>query len=651
MASAAPAAGRQETSLTRGLGKTRGDGGPVDHASGAALTTLTAPTADMMVINREDTEYGADWRTNLGSKDSGRAGGSNLLFREGKQVDGRIGSSSVPNGALAAAAVAAAVATTAPPVPPSHANMARPIARIAVQERKMAHTMGLDGRTNGDRLVTSTSVSSSDQQVFREDNIIIKSRAKMKIMPNSTLATTDSGSLQCKTNRKGKTRVSSSGGAAAGNVSHSVGGHYRRTGGNMEKSIANAHHSSTAPSSSPRNQQSTMFKHGTTSSSSSSRSSSRNSTSSSSSGGSHSPTNTFAPISSSSSSSSGSGSSSSGSNYSSTTNGVSRMPVATQRRTSGASSSSNSIDGDGSERVVMEDGMEDVDSTASKIKRRRRSNRSPTNTLPCRTQPLDDVSEGTSGRRSRRRLNSSCDSSTASGPASLNGVRIAGGAVAAAATTGVELDSTGLAGGEADVRLAGGLGSGGQAPAKKRRTSAKDSSSSGASGAAGNGAGSAVSGGRAGSGRSGASTGRGRGRGKGRGRGRRKGASLLEGLAPRGPSNKARDTLRWRTHRMVEDYVNTCGSIMYPNVTVSSFGYNPTEGQFPLERPSTLGMLRTQIRRPTVIEKWSPYQVALFEGAISIHGKVRCFMSDTERNLKRREQTIKCGHLSRFPWE
>ena len=28
------------------------------------------------------------------------------------------------------------------------------------------------------------------------------------------------------------------------------------------------------------------------------------------------------------------------------------------------------------------------------------------------------------------------------------------------------------------------------------------------------------------------------------------------------------------------------------------------------------------MRRPTVIEKWSPYQVALFEGAISIHGKV-----------------------------
>lgn len=73
---------------------------------------------------------------------------------------------------------------------------------------------------------------------------------------------------------------------------------------------------------------------------------------------------------------------------------------------------------------------------------------------------------------------------------------------------------------------------------------------------------------------------------------------------------------------MVEDYVNTCGSIMYPKVTVGPFGYRPCDGRFPLERPSTLGMMRTELRRPTVIEKWSPYQVALFEGAISIHGKV-----------------------------
>lgn len=73
---------------------------------------------------------------------------------------------------------------------------------------------------------------------------------------------------------------------------------------------------------------------------------------------------------------------------------------------------------------------------------------------------------------------------------------------------------------------------------------------------------------------------------------------------------------------MTEDYVNLCGKIMYNHVTVGPFGDKPAEGRFPLERPATLGMLKTTMRRPTVIETWSPYQVALFEGAISVYGKV-----------------------------
>ncbi|CAM9905755.1 unnamed protein product, partial [Scytosiphon promiscuus] len=99
--------------------------------------------------------------------------------------------------------------------------------------------------------------------------------------------------------------------------------------------------------------------------------------------------------------------------------------------------------------------------------------------------------------------------------------------------------------------------------------------------------------------------------------------SLLEGYgASRAASNKAKETMRWRTHRMVEDYVNTCGGIVYPRVAVGAFGYKPEEGRFPMERPTTLGMLKTPLRRGSVIEKWSPYQVGLFEAAISTHGKV-----------------------------
>lgn len=99
----------------------------------------------------------------------------------------------------------------------------------------------------------------------------------------------------------------------------------------------------------------------------------------------------------------------------------------------------------------------------------------------------------------------------------------------------------------------------------------------------------------------------------------------MEGyFASRGPSNKAKE-VRWRANRMAEDYVNCCGKLMYNNVTVGPFGDNPAEGRFPMERPATVGMLRTVMRRPTVIEKWSPYQVAMFEGALHVYGKVCCW--------------------------
>ena len=47
------------------------------------------------------------------------------------------------------------------------------------------------------------------------------------------------------------------------------------------------------------------------------------------------------------------------------------------------------------------------------------------------------------------------------------------------------------------------------------------------------------------------------------------------------------------------------------------------QGQYPLEQPNTLGMLLCPVRRPTVIERWSPFEIAVFEGAILLHGK--CF--------------------------
>jgi hypothetical protein len=50
--------------------------------------------------------------------------------------------------------------------------------------------------------------------------------------------------------------------------------------------------------------------------------------------------------------------------------------------------------------------------------------------------------------------------------------------------------------------------------------------------------------------------------------------------------------------------------------------HEPTkQGELPLERPNTLGVLLCPLRRPTVIERWSPYEIACFEGAITLVGK------------------------------
>lgn len=72
---------------------------------------------------------------------------------------------------------------------------------------------------------------------------------------------------------------------------------------------------------------------------------------------------------------------------------------------------------------------------------------------------------------------------------------------------------------------------------------------------------------------------------------------------------------------MAEDYVNLVGDLMYPKVSYGPYGYDLSQGEIPLERPNTLGVLLCPARRPTVMEQWSPFEVACFEGAISLVGK------------------------------
>jgi len=78
---------------------------------------------------------------------------------------------------------------------------------------------------------------------------------------------------------------------------------------------------------------------------------------------------------------------------------------------------------------------------------------------------------------------------------------------------------------------------------------------------------------------------------------------------------------RWRAHRAAEDYVTLVGNIMYPGTYMGPFGYSHEQGKYPVERPCMLGLLQSPLRHPTVIERWSPYEIASFEAAMTLYGK------------------------------
>eukprot|EP01038_Epipyxis_sp_PR26KG_P014325 gene14325-19216_t len=84
-------------------------------------------------------------------------------------------------------------------------------------------------------------------------------------------------------------------------------------------------------------------------------------------------------------------------------------------------------------------------------------------------------------------------------------------------------------------------------------------------------------------------------------------------------TNKSED--RWRTHRMTDDYVNLVGDIMYPSIEYGTYGYDNEKGRFPVDRITSLGLLLCPLRKVNVIEKWSPFEIALFEASITLEGK------------------------------
>mmetsp|Transcript_13910 Transcript_13910/g.13998 ORF Transcript_13910/g.13998 Transcript_13910/m.13998 type:complete len:181 (-) Transcript_13910:225-767(-) len=80
---------------------------------------------------------------------------------------------------------------------------------------------------------------------------------------------------------------------------------------------------------------------------------------------------------------------------------------------------------------------------------------------------------------------------------------------------------------------------------------------------------------------------------------------------------------RWRSHRMMDDYVNVVGGIMYPKSSYGCFGYNSTRSMYPVSRVTSMGYLASTnpFRRPNILETWSPLEVSRFEASMMIYGK------------------------------
>jgi hypothetical protein len=72
---------------------------------------------------------------------------------------------------------------------------------------------------------------------------------------------------------------------------------------------------------------------------------------------------------------------------------------------------------------------------------------------------------------------------------------------------------------------------------------------------------------------------------------------------------------------MTEDYINLVGNMMLPSMHLAPFGYDPTLGQYPIESITALGLLLSPLRRPTVVERWSPYEISIFEASLALCGK------------------------------
>jgi hypothetical protein len=87
-------------------------------------------------------------------------------------------------------------------------------------------------------------------------------------------------------------------------------------------------------------------------------------------------------------------------------------------------------------------------------------------------------------------------------------------------------------------------------------------------------------------------------------------------------------------HQLANDYVELASNILlYPtpggggdpnnnnNRPLGPFGYDASQGGYPLECVTALQYIKSPLRRRTVLEQWSPYEIAVFEASVALYGK------------------------------
>lgn len=91
--------------------------------------------------------------------------------------------------------------------------------------------------------------------------------------------------------------------------------------------------------------------------------------------------------------------------------------------------------------------------------------------------------------------------------------------------------------------------------------------------------------------------------------------------APSASGQSTSEPVRWRAHRMAEDYIGMASSLILPTIQLGPYGYDASSGLFPTERITALGLLTSPVRRPTVVERWNPYEICVFEASMALYGK------------------------------